>query len=83
MAQYNFIISSARVETDVKLPQAPHAGDVISMGSDVHSPHYLVQRIELFANSDVVNVHVQRFPDQLAAKLAIPGFRNNRSFIES
>ncbi|CAH1849910.1 hypothetical protein [Convivina praedatoris] len=82
MPQYNFILASARVETDVKLPQVPQIGDVISMNSDVDSPHYLVCRIELFANSDIVNVHVQRFANQLSAKLAIDGFRNNRNFIQ-
>lgn len=83
MVQYNFVVASARVETNVSLPLAPHAGDVISLTTGVDTPHYLVQRVELFANSDVVNVHVQRFPDQLSAKLAIDGFRNTRGFIKT
>ncbi|MCO0831588.1 hypothetical protein NFX39_00565 [Fructobacillus sp. W13] len=83
MVQYNFVVASARVETNVSLPLAPRAGDVISLTTGVDTPHYLVQRVELFANSDVVNVHVQRFPDQLSAKLAIDGFRNTRGFVET
>ncbi|MBS9335894.1 hypothetical protein [Fructobacillus papyrifericola] len=81
MVQYNFIVASARVETNVSLPVRPQAGDVISLSTGVNTPHYLVHRVEIFANSDVVNVHVQRFPDQLSAKLAIDGFRNMRNFL--
>lgn len=81
MVQYNFILASARVETDVKLPITPSRGDIISLTTGVDMPHYLVQRVELFANSDIVNLHVQRFPDQLSAKLAIDGFRNTRNFL--
>ncbi|GAP00501.1 hypothetical protein [Fructobacillus ficulneus] len=81
MVQYNFIVASARVETNVQLPLPPHKGDVISLSTGVSTPHYLVHRVELFANSDVVNVHVQRFSDQLSAKLAIDGFRNTRNFL--
>ncbi|MBS9334782.1 hypothetical protein LQZ24_01850 [Fructobacillus sp. M1-13] len=81
MVQYNFIVASARVETDVSLPVRPQTGDVISLSAGVSTPHYLVHRVELFANSDIVNVHVQRFPDQLSAKLAIDGFRNMRNFL--
>ncbi|KRN53163.1 hypothetical protein IV71_GL000722 [Fructobacillus fructosus KCTC 3544] len=58
-------------------------GDVISLTTGVNTPHYLVQRVELFANSEIVNLHVQRFPDQLSAKLAIDGFRNTRDFVRS
>ncbi|MDF7626582.1 hypothetical protein PUF88_01520 [Lactobacillaceae bacterium L1_55_11] len=81
MPQYNLIISSARVETNIQLPQAPQVGDIISVSTDVSSPHYLVHRIELFVDSNVVNLHVQRFADQLSAKLAVDGFRNNRDFL--
>ncbi|USS91989.1 hypothetical protein [Fructobacillus americanaquae] len=81
MVQYNFILASARVETDVKLPITPSRGDIISLTTGVDMPHYLVQRVELFANSDIINLHVQRFPDQLSAKLAIDGFRNTRNFL--
>ncbi|MBS9338290.1 hypothetical protein G6R29_01400 [Fructobacillus sp. M2-14] len=82
MVQYNFVVASARVETNVSLPITPQMGDVISLTTGVSTPHYLVHRVELFANSEVVNLHVQRFPDQLSAKLAIDGFRNMRNFIE-
>ncbi|GAP02236.1 phage protein [Fructobacillus pseudoficulneus] len=82
MVQYNLILASARVETDVKLPITPRRGDVISLSTGVNTPHYLVQRVELFADSDIVNLHVQRFPDQLSAKLAIDGFRNTRQFLK-
>ncbi|MDD9139178.1 hypothetical protein H7198_06125 [Fructobacillus sp. CRL 2054] len=81
MVKYNFIVASARIETEISLPVRPQIGDVISLSLGVSSPHYLVHRVELFANSDIVNVHVQRFPDQLSAKLAIDGFRNTRNFL--
>ena len=83
MVQYNFIVASARVETNVLLPIRPQKGDVISLSTGVTTPHYLVRRVELFADSDIVNIHVQRFPDQLSAKLAIDGFRNTRNFVRS
>ncbi|MDF7636836.1 hypothetical protein PT274_00970 [Leuconostocaceae bacterium ESL0958] len=81
MVQYNLIVASARVETDIQLPLPPQRGDIISISTGVSTPHYLVHRVEFFANSDIVNLHVQRFPDQLSAKLAIEGFRNTRNYL--
>lgn len=76
MQDYSLIDNGKRIQS-VKLPNCPSRGDVISL-ADPKSHVYLVLRVEYVVNSEIVNLHVKTFVNQLGAVNEVEGFRNNR-----
>ncbi len=73
-----FLVIDGHSESSIDLSAVPHRGEIIS-NADPKKPVYLVHRVEHFP-SDSVNLHVQKFPNKIAAINAIDGFRNKRGW---
>lgn len=76
MQNYSLVDSGKNIH-NVKLPSCPRRGDVISL-AEPKSHVYLVLRVEYVVNSEIVNLHVKTFVNQLSAINEIEGFRNRR-----
>lgn len=68
-----------RLVEELTLPEVPRRGELVS-NVNPKQPTYLVNRVEMFPNSETVTLHVQEFPNQIAAVIAIDGFRNDRGW---
>ncbi|UNL39970.1 hypothetical protein G8B24_01590 [Limosilactobacillus reuteri] len=76
-----YLIVNGRSDGHVMLPSIPNRGDIVSLG-DHKAPHYLVHRVEYRNNSALVNLHVQKFANEVSCVNAVSGYRNDRSFVD-
>jgi len=76
-----YLIVNGRSDGSANLSAVPNRGDIISLG-DHKAPHYLVHRVEYLNNSDTVNLHVQKFANEVSCVNAVSGYRNDRSFVD-
>lgn len=68
------LIESGKRISDLFLPSTPRKGDIIS-NVDPKKSVYLVLRVEYVIGFEEVNLHVQKFTNQLAAIHDVEGFR--------
>ncbi|MDY5628882.1 hypothetical protein [Limosilactobacillus coleohominis] len=80
MFECNLVVNG-KTDGKVSIPNVPNIGDIISLG-DYKAPHYLVLRVEYRNNTKGVNLHVQKFANEVACCNAIDGYRNDRGFVK-